>query len=149
MKLKPVSFEKTCPTIQYSFQIATSAPNTIHRTLVAKFSGKYRDGSKGNPDAAFMRGVLQTACRLWWHTAVIIDLSDLEYHWGDRIEMLFNPLENAILAIVVGPKCRKALSTLVFGLDTDRDITEHKQFFDSLEQAFEYTQKLIVKKFAT
>jgi len=141
MRIKKVSFEEACPTIQYSFQLETSDPNQFRHILIANFSGKYRYGSKGNPDAALMWGVLKTACELWYPRAVIIDLRDFEYNWGDKIEMVFDAPGDATLAIVVGEKCRDALSTLEYGLDTDKDITESKYFFDSLEEALNCIQQ--------
>ena len=74
MKLETVSFKETCPTIKYSFQLETYGAKRFDNTLIAKFSGKYREGSAGNPDARFMCGMLRTACDLWSPKSVIIDL---------------------------------------------------------------------------
>ncbi|MCL4267464.1 MAG: hypothetical protein KJ069_30095 [Anaerolineae bacterium] len=143
MNFKSVSFESECPTIHYAFQIKRSTRSTFQSVLIASFSGKYRHGSAGNPDASYMWGLLKTAIELWNPKAVIIDLHDLEYSWGDRMEEVFSAPEDEYLAIVVGPKNRKALSTLILGLDTKKDVTENKLFYDSLDDALNYLEQYL------
>ena len=143
MTFKPVSFESECPTIHYAFQIKSSTRNSFQSILLASFSGKYRYASAGNPDASYMWGLLKTAIKLWNPRAVIIDLHDLEYSWGDRMDEVFDAPENKPLAIVVGPKNRKALSTLRLGLSTKEDVVDNKFFFDSCEKALKYLEQYL------
>ncbi len=44
-------------------------------------------------------------------------------------------------ALVVGNKCRRAMSTLQWGLATDRDITELTNIFDDLDEACRYVAR--------
>lgn len=90
-----------------------------------------------------MWGLLKTAIKLWNPRAVIIDLHDLEYSWGDRMDEVFDAPENKPLAIVVGPKNRKALSTLRLGLSTKEDVVDNKFFFDSREKALKYLEQYL------
>ncbi len=59
------------------------------------------------------------------------------------MEEVFSAPEDEYLAIVVGPKNRKALSTLILGLDTKKDVTENKLFYDSLDDALNYLEQYL------
>lgn len=45
------------------------------------------------------------------------------------------------VAIVVGDRNRRALSTLSFGLRTEEDIVDNDLFFDSFEKAIEHLRR--------
>ncbi len=109
--------------------------------LVARVNGRYRDGSTGNPDAYFLHGLIKTAVDLWSPKAVIIDFTNFQYDWGDMLELVYDAPESKERAYVVGNACRRAMSTLEFGENTQRDITEHDEFFDSFEDAFRYLKE--------
>ncbi len=49
---------------------------------VVSFAGEYGVGSKGNNDAAYMRGVVLAALAAWDVACLILDLSELDYSWG-------------------------------------------------------------------
>src|SRR5690348_9516372 len=121
MKLKPVRIEeytKLC----YEFQLEATGRNPVCCTLIAKFIGDYRDGSSGHPDAVFMVGMLRMAVDLWRPAGVVLDLSELRYDWGDEMYWLLPPEVNGKkAAVVVGPKCARAIGTLLWGVNTTKE----------------------------
>src|SRR5262245_38560384 len=78
------------------------------------FAGDYRSGSAGTPDAHFIEGMLRTVDAVWRPSAMILDLRDLRYEWGDEMSLVLEPPTD-IYAIVVSPKCEPAISTLCYG----------------------------------
>tara|TARA_B110000037_G_scaffold19640_1_gene21042 strand:+ start:18164 stop:18400 length:237 start_codon:yes stop_codon:yes gene_type:complete len=67
----------------------------------------------------------------------IIDISNVTYEWGDDMELLLDISDRKSSVMIVGDKNRRALSTLLFGTDTERDIVDNKFFFDNLEKGTE------------
>lgn len=139
-KISSVSFSSICPTINYSFELVDGVNSICPEVLIVTFTGKYRNGAKGDPDAIFMRGIINCAVDLWSPQSVLLDLSDFEYIWGDYIDYIFDEPNKKPLVTVIGPKCREALSTLVNGLYAKKDIVDNKSFFESREQAYESLQ---------
>ena len=142
MKLVRVSFEDE-NRIDCEFFLETTGKNRYWYTLIAKFRGRYRDGSAGAPDAALIRGLTHTAIEVWRPAAVVLDLSELHYEWGDEMDLLFDvgADQHVKSAIVVGPACTKAIATLMWGVDTTRSATEAENIFDNLEEAWAYVRK--------
>jgi hypothetical protein len=87
------------------------------RALVLKFSGAYGVGSAGNGDAAFMRVITRAATSAWRCHAVVFDLRELAYEWGDAIWGVFgrgiepSGVEGLPCASVVSDLCRRGFST--------------------------------------
>lgn len=129
--------------LRYEFSLETTGKNPFWYTLIAKWVGTYREGSLGNPDAYYMRGLTKTALGVWQSAALILDLTELEYKWGDLLEMVFDvgEEEQKTTAIVVGLTCKPAISTLIWGVNSNRSATEHENIFDSVEEAWEYVRK--------
>ena len=46
-------------------------------------------------------------------------------------------------ALIVGNKCRKAIGTLCFGVNSTNDPCERESIFDSLDEAWQYVTKLL------
>jgi hypothetical protein len=67
--------------------------------------------------------------------ALVVDLSDLSYRWGDEMECIYRIDPKLPQATVVSEKNRDALSTLEFGMQTKRDITELDDVVDSVDAA--------------
>src|SRR5688500_10764632 len=111
--------------------------------LVMKFSGVYRVGCKGNPDASFM-SAMQIAAREHWKPAgTVLDLSDLQYDWGDMMDLVRGPgggrWRDHPHAVVVGPKTRDAMATLMFGVRTTKRATDAEGYVDGdLDAAITY-----------
>jgi hypothetical protein len=87
--------------------------------LVIRYSGEYRIGSAGNPDAKYIFGTAAGAHAAWQANAVILDFTDLSYTWGDAIEMVLSiglrpELKTEFpVVIIVGERCREALQSLL------------------------------------
>lgn len=135
--MQSISFSETCPTISYSFGVQTSDGVRYPEILTIAFSGSYRDGSEGNLDAKLMRGIIYTADAIWSPKSILLDLSEFEYSWGDYIGCIFDIAEVKHMVTVVGPGCRKALSTLMHGLSRQVDVVDNKDFFESKEVAID------------
>lgn len=114
-----------------------------HAVLVIHFSGTYQSGSRGNSDATYMVAIGNACIKAIDPDAVILDLSELDYQWGDRMAAVMDiggsdrdmPFP---LAIVVGPKCREAIGTLCFGVNSKTDVCQHEHIFDDLADAWAY-----------
>ncbi|MHA2203020.1 MAG: hypothetical protein ACW991_04970 [Candidatus Hodarchaeales archaeon] len=147
MKLRTVSFDESVKfdqersSISYSFQLATTGEPASPTTLIMHFIGEYRYGSAGNPDARHLIDIIKTAIGTWPPDSLIIDLSKLNYEWGDYIEGVLDFANYLPTAFIVGSKCREGLSMLVFGIYTKKDVTEAEDFFENILEAFEYLQK--------
>jgi hypothetical protein len=140
MKLQQVRIEDETR-LGYEFRLETSGRNSFCYTLIAKFLGDYRDGSAGKPDLRFIVGMTKMAVAIWYPAALVLDLSELRYEWGDDMNELLSPTfggERA--AVVVGPKCARAiatLATLLWGVSTQKAATEADFIFESVEEAWE------------
>lgn len=73
---------------------------------------------------------------------MVVDLSDLEYEWGNNLDLEFQLNGYCPCAIVVGAKCRRGISTLNFGIDTERDIVDNTRFFDDLARAIKHVDEV-------
>lgn len=56
---------------------------------VISFSGDYPPGSAGNEMAREMKAVVTAAVNKFHPSAVVFDLSELNYRWGDAISGIF------------------------------------------------------------
>ncbi|MFW9996843.1 MAG: hypothetical protein ACFFD4_32675 [Candidatus Odinarchaeota archaeon] len=143
MELKELSFDDECSSTTSSmtcvFQLATSEKKSFQHTLVVQFSGTYRYGSSGAPDAAFMRGMIGKAVNFWQPNKLIIDLSSLVYTWGNNLfDIALYSHRSRSTAIVFGPDCREGLSSLIRIYDDMPD----SRFFDTVKEAFDYLQSV-------
>jgi hypothetical protein len=81
--------------------------------LYVKFSGEYRAGAAGCPDAIFITSHLAADRSAWHSTSLIVDLSDLTYVWGDEMGWIYRASDEwKSLAIIVGDRSQAALKTL-------------------------------------
>jgi hypothetical protein len=110
--------------------------------LVIRFSGDYPDGSKGAGYAKQMLQICKDLVDDGGAVALVVDLSDLSYRWGDEVEWIYRIRQDVPQATVVSEKNRRALSTLEFGPATKRDIAELEDCFDSIEAALTYVSNL-------
>lgn len=137
MNLKSVTIDEYCPTITYDFKIQNLRDTHLIDILVVSFHGTYRDGSAGSPDAGLIKGIVTTGLSVFDPFSLIIDLSDLEYNWGDDLDLSFEETGHTTTVVLVGEKCRRAMSTLMFGVDTDKEIVDNEFFFDSFDKAID------------
>jgi hypothetical protein len=137
MNLRPVRIGDET-SLRCEFQLETSGRNSFCYTLIARFSGEYRIGSGGKPDARFIAGMTRMAVAIWHPAALVLDLSELRYEWGDDMRDLLPPSEGHMKsAVVVGPGCARAIATLLWGVDTQKAATEADFIFDNVEAAWE------------
>jgi hypothetical protein len=95
------------------------------KALIFEFSGKYGIGSGGNDDAAYMDAVKSAWLAVCHVNALVFDLRQLEYEWGNSIWNVFHwgyddessqtpedgPKDVFPAALVVSDLCRKGFST--------------------------------------
>lgn len=139
--IRQVSVARECPTIRHHLRLWEDGEPETRPTLIGAFEGSYRDGSEGNPDAAYMRGQIDLACAIWWyHTGLVIDLSKLAYQWGDMILAALDHPDRRPSAIVVGPGCESALSSLMADEYEGQRVTDLDGVFDNLDVAIAYVR---------
>jgi hypothetical protein len=136
MNLQPVRIEEETG-LRPEFQLETTGRNPFCYTLMAKFIGKYRPGSAGSPDAHFILEMTKMAVGIWQPAALVLDLSDLQYEWGDEMDWLLPPRVGRKAAVVVGPGCAPAIATLLWGLTTSKPATDAEFIFDTVQAAWE------------
>lgn len=85
--------------------------------LVLKFTGTYGIGSAGRRDADFMQAITEAALAAWRCDAVIFDLREMAYEWGDDIWRVFghglgySAISDLRQALIVSDLCRGGFST--------------------------------------
>jgi hypothetical protein len=91
------------------------------QALVIKFSGSYGYGSAGNGDAIYMIAIRDYLVNCTLPSAIVFDLRELSYEWGNAIWDLF--------------RCDEPFATLL----TDRpNSSKNPAVFDNVEQALDY-----------
>jgi len=104
-----------------------------------KVSGIYKTGSAGSDDAKHIVGMTAYAQERYYNNKWLFDFSELSYEWGDEMDWV---LEcgggDEIVAIVVGPKCMAAISTLSNIDAKPTDCLKNDMTFDNLDSAFNY-----------
>lgn len=144
MNFKKVTLGEYCPSVNYQFQVCNLRDTHLVQTLIISFHGSYRYGSAGSSDAGLIKGIIKTGISVFDPFAVLIDLSDLEYTWGDNLDLSFEETDSTPTTVLVSDKCRRAMSTLQFGIDTRKDIVDNEFFFDNYEKALEKLQNRAV-----
>ena len=134
--------------IQVDFFIGDS--QSYHKILVVKYTGDYPYGSAGNRDAKYMLAMGEAGLLVWEPSGVIVDFSNLNYQWGDALEMVFNigahshyedvPLP---MALVVGKECEEALRSLIVGLNRVAALDTVEWVFWTLKDAWLYVEEKI------
>jgi hypothetical protein len=85
--------------------------------LLLRFVGTFGVGSAGNKDADFMRVITGAAISAWRCHAVVFDLRELAYVWGNGIWDVFRDgvqtsgVKRLPCALVVSDLCRRGFST--------------------------------------
>jgi hypothetical protein len=112
--------------------------------LIVRFVGKYRIGHLGQPDAAYMAAMSAAAEVRWEPQGIVLDLSGLEYEWGDNLDNVLNWCWSRLDgpgAVVVGGACKEAIRTLLFGVHSEKSLAEREDYFEDLEAAVAYVRK--------
>jgi hypothetical protein len=141
--LREVTFSQLSD-IEYNIYLVNSSVKDYLDIMIIQFTGHYGFGSKGNPDAVFMVAIVNAALSAWKPDALILDFTNLEYEWGDRIEELFG-LTSIPLALIVGPRSEEGIRTLLLGIDSTESIDQIGWVFKDFESAKEYIESEIKK----
>lgn len=143
MPLKPVTFESETD-LRYEIQLESSEDNPRFCIVVLSFSGRYRPGHSGAPDARFIQGIMQAAMGIWRPAALILDFRKLDYIWGDEMEEVLGCRGEIELpyAVVLGDQCRPAITTLVQQFHPEiASATELDHIFDDIDEAWRYVHR--------
>lgn len=144
MDFKEVSFKRFCPTISWSFfSSETEGSKKKIEILRIMFHGIYREGIEGDDDSHLISVIVSAAVHFWVPKYVIIDLSDLDYKSGDEFEKIYDSVDDDDIqtVVLVGEKCRKAMTHLYFGTEAGKDIVDKNFFFDDLDEAISKLRK--------
>ena len=153
--------------IRHEFLIGESKREKSNDILVIKYSGVYRFGSGGSADAAFMLALAKAAISYTDPDGIVLDISELDYQWGDDFEMVFSlgsnsypapskdeaDQESEVLyverpipqATIIGAPCKEAVRTLLLGeyCDPDESLEEFPWIFENFDDAWNYVEKEI------
>ncbi|MEP1027871.1 MAG: hypothetical protein ABJG68_16780 [Crocinitomicaceae bacterium] len=141
--------------IKVQYFIGNSRITDYYRILTIKYSGKYGFGSAGNGDAQYMYAKGEFGLNCYEPSAVILDFSQIEYEWGDLIEMVFSIGSNQYIdaefpiALVIGKECSEAIGTLVHGIDSMESATTEEWIFDNFDLAWSFVEGKIEKRHTT
>lgn len=140
--------------ISVQFFLTPSEERPYLEILVVRYTGSYPVGSAGNTDAMYMYAMAKAAVAAFEPWGVIHDLSELNYEWGDMLEMVFgvgpeieqNPVREIIgsevkacpVAVVVGPGCEEAVRTLCHGINSNEPIDTLGWVFRDLPSAWRF-----------
>lgn len=142
----------TLSNIEVSYSIGHSRVTDYYEILVISYKGKYGFGSGGNNDAQYMYAKGEFGLNVYDPLGVVLNLTELEYEWGDMIDMVFNIGDNHYreldfpLALVVGDKCKEALGTLFHGVESKESPTTREHVFDNFEEAWKYVEEKIERE---
>ena len=104
-----------------------------------KVSGTYKAGSAGLEDAKHIVGMTAYAKTRFYNRKWLFDLSELSYMWGDEMDWVLDcDGGDEITAIVVGPDCMPAISTLDDPQAKPTDCLGREDTFDNLVEAFTF-----------
>ncbi len=106
-----------------------------------KAFGKYKFGSAGSSDAYHIRGMMAYAQERFFQRYWILDLSELDYKWGNEMDLVLglDELEGIeSIATIFGDSCIEAVATLG-GIDRKpEDLLAEEGNFKRLKEAYEY-----------
>ena len=103
--------------VEHSFSETRFEEHPHRRVLVAKFSGVSGYGCANNGDAKYMSAMTTAAIFMWSPSAVLFDLRELQYEWGDMMaELLDIPACHRLpTTAIVSDLNRTGLTSLVSG----------------------------------
>lgn len=135
--LKKVDLGEACNGMTCEYSILKWKNKNLVDLLCIKFKGEYRPGSQGKSELGFMTGHFELGRAVWKPFKIIIDISEVIYEWGDDMEILLNISESKSSVMIIGEKNRRALSTLIYGRETKKDIVDNKFYFDNFDKGIE------------
>lgn len=103
--------------IKYRLFTCDISGKRLATAMVLQFSGTYGHGSLGNGDGHFMRVITLGALSCWNVEAVVFDLRQLHYEWGNTIWGMYGRsihpagIDDLPYATVVSDLCRAGLTS--------------------------------------
>ncbi len=113
LNLTPKSFDDLSD-LRYVVSLPKPNGQDSYPFVHVAFSGVYGD----RDDATFIMAMMAAVQTAWFSPALIIDLTDLSYNWGDEMEWVYgigydqDDRTRKKLVIVVGDRCSVALQSL-------------------------------------
>ena len=134
--------------IEVTYRLGKAKCNQDAIILVVSYSGNYKIGARGNEDAVYMEAKRDLGLSKSGADAVMIDFRELNYVWGDMIELVYClGLDTDFpVACVLGDGCREAIGTLVHGVNSTEPATTEENLFDDFDEAWQYIEELLEKK---
>jgi hypothetical protein len=88
--------------------------------LIVRCTGECGFGSNSNADAQFMTAMVKAGLAAWEPVALVLDLRELKYQWGDQMlgvlcagEGYYYDWSSPPTAVVVSGLCRDGLTSLI------------------------------------
>ncbi len=138
IEFNKADLQKTCNGMTCDFFVKKWKNGNLVDMLHIKYKGTYRSGSSGKSEMGYIIGNYELGAAVWDPFKIIVDISQVEYEWGDDMELLFHIASRENTIVIVGDKNRHALSTLFYGPYTDKDIVDNDDFFDNLEKGIDH-----------
>jgi hypothetical protein len=116
--------------------------------IIVAFSGNYGFGSRGSDDAKFMTAIIKAALAAWKPLGLVIDLSQMQYEWGDLIAKAIDAGAGHYIdrpfptTIVVSDLNREGLTSLI---REEMGGNPKEWLFESLEAAIQTIEKRVLK----
>ena len=140
MHLRPLDI-RSGVSIEFSYS-ESLLPSPPHmQVLVVRFTGSCQIGSACTPNAVYMDAMIRAGIAVWSPAAVVLDLRELVYEWGD---MMVRPLAagsdyyvdgDLPLAAIVSDLNREGLTSLVA---KEMQADPATLLFASLEDAIQH-----------
>ena len=134
MEYKEITLKQMCPSIKWFFRLESESS----QILIISFKGTYRYGSSGNKDADLMLGIIFLGYKLFQPQKIVLDLSELDYMWGNKLLNVLHIGKGKSFAIVVGSKCKEGIISLTEAKKSEDDMIN---VFDSVDEAVSYLQE--------
>ena len=113
--------------------------------ILISLEGVYPDGGAGNPLAKSLLTYGENLCDRLKPSAIILDMRQLVYRWGDMIDWLYHISDSYSQSVrqatIVSDLNRKALTTLEFD-DLSSDITDLEFVFETFAAALTYVRAI-------
>ena len=86
-----------------------------------------------------MVGIIFAGWKVYWPQKIILDFTELTYVWGDRMFNIITMGKKETFAIVLGPKSKEAILSLIGASDIKGKWVN---MFETIEEALEYIKDL-------
>lgn len=126
----------------YTGRISIDKDKYDKKVLIIKYIGYYRPGSEGNPDATYMYALANFAESLYNPEAIILDLTELAYEYGDRLGSIFSVGKKyTAVCVLISDLNRKQIGTLVHFGNENIPATQEDFICDTMSTAYDFLKK--------